>query len=79
MDTQRVLSACKLVTSREYHSQHHFRNEMAYPAILITFNEFWNSNSLRPFLTRRMDAKSFIQIEKITAGVMFCYLYAAVR
>lgn len=78
-EAQGVAAACKLLASREYHALHHFHNEMAYPAILITFNEYLNANSLRPLLTRTMDGKQLARIDKIANGIFGLYLLVAVR
>merc|ERR1712086_650067 len=64
----------KILCSREYHAKHHFHNEMAYPAILIVFNEYLNSKALVPFLTRRMAVRPFKMIEAGSTLCMFAYL-----
>ena len=69
-----ALGTCKILCSREYHAKHHFHNEMAYPAILIVFNEYLNSKALVPFLTRRMAVKPFKMIEAGSTLCMFAYL-----
>jgi len=76
--TQEVLAACKIITSKQYHAQHHFHNEMAYPAILMPFNEYLNAKSLTPFLTRTMDGKGLMQVEKVANVMCVAFLYQAV-
>lgn len=65
MNLQRFLASCKLICSKQYHSLHHFHNEMSCPAILIVFNEYLNSNALRPFLKRKMSGKALNFVEKV--------------
>jgi len=78
LDAQELLGRAKIVTSKQYHAAHHFHNEMAYPAILITVNEYLNAKSLSVFLTMTMDGKDLCRIEKILNGFFIIMLYAAV-
>jgi len=63
MDLQRLLASTKIVCSKQYHALHHYHSEMSYPAAFIVFNEYLNSHSLRPFLTRTMTGKTLNFIE----------------
>ena len=76
---QEALSTCKIITSKQYHAQHHFHNEMAYPAILMPFNEYLNAKSLTPFLTRTMDGKGLAKIDKVMNFMLFACLFGAMR
>jgi hypothetical protein len=71
------LAMCKIITSKQYHAQHHFHNEMSYPAILMPFNEFLNAKSLTPFLTRTMDGKGLMKIENVANLMVFFFMYCA--
>lgn len=72
-----VLAMCKIITSKQYHAQHHFHNEMSYPAILMPFNEFLNAKSLTPFLTRTMDGNGLMKIERVANLMFFIFMYLA--
>jgi hypothetical protein len=76
LSAQELLATCKVVTSKQYHAQHHFHNEMSYPAILMPFNEFLNAKSLTPFLTRTMDGKGLMQAERVANVMCVGFLYA---
>jgi hypothetical protein len=77
LDGQDALAKCKLITSKAYHAKHHFHNEMAYPAILMPINEFLNSKSLTPFLTRTMDEKGLKRVEMVINVFFVTMLYGA--
>ena len=68
---QKALATFKIITSREYHAKHHFHNEMSYPAILITLNEYCTAKSLYPFLTRKMTERN---LKRIEAAAWILYL-----
>jgi len=75
LSASEALAKCKIITSKQYHAQHHFHNEMSYPAILMPFNEFLNAKSLTPFLTRTMDGKGLARTEKVANVMVFLFLY----
>jgi len=83
MNFQRFLASCKLICSKQYHSLHHFHNEMSCPAILIVFNEYLNSNALRPFIKRTMSGKALGFVEKVGVQlpmqILLLYLISASR
>jgi len=79
LDLQGFLAACKVVASKQYHAQHHFHNEMSYPAILMPINEYLNAKSLTPLLTRRLDEKSLAKIDKFLHYIMVAFALIAVQ
>eukprot|EP00614_Pseudopedinella_elastica_P007127 CAMPEP_0172611194 /NCGR_PEP_ID=MMETSP1068-20121228/30922_1 /TAXON_ID=35684 /ORGANISM="Pseudopedinella elastica, Strain CCMP716" /LENGTH=387 /DNA_ID=CAMNT_0013415111 /DNA_START=94 /DNA_END=1257 /DNA_ORIENTATION=+ len=77
LSVHEFLAMCKIITSKQYHAQHHFHNEMSYPAILMPINEYLNAKALIPFLTRTMDEKGLMLVEGVANTMCLICLYGA--